>query len=85
MDNFELEEGTQPPEKNKTYSPAMNSVESLRTERWKNLNSEIEKSIKKKLSEDELKVIVDVHDGTEFDPTIYQTCEITILCWKIST
>ena len=70
MENLEFDEKNQSTEENKTYSPDMNSIESLRVEKWKNLNDQVNKTISKKFSENELKFIIDVHDGTEFDPTI---------------
>jgi len=70
MENLEFDENNQSTEENKTYSPDMNSIESLRAERWKNLNDQVNKTIRKKFKENELKFIIDVHEGTEFDPTI---------------
>ena len=71
MENSKFDENTQPPtEENKTFSPEMNSIDSLRVERWKNLNEQVTQTIRKKLSENELKLIVDAHEDTEFDPTI---------------
>lgn len=70
MGNLDYDDNAQPTEDNKTYSPNMNSVESLRADKWKNLNEQVSQTIRKKLSENELKFIVAIHEDSEFDPTI---------------
>ncbi len=54
----------------KTFSHELSSVACLKAERWNNLNKKLTNSITKLFTEKELKFILDIHQGDDFDATI---------------
>ena len=80
MENFKFDHHTHP-QNNRAFSPAISSVQCLKAERWSNLNESVSKNISKIFNENELKFIIDIHQGSEFDPSINYRPKL--LCLRI--